>query len=168
MAYLETSFRANDGSGPMAHYVNVSEPVGNGLANRRDDVALVQVFLQALSNLPESPVHPRRFPIDGIWRPELRRGLVLFQKLARRALRRRGAGEWIEADGMVLPANSIYAEGGELRMYTIVALNKAYAHYYWPNYLQHWPLQQALRVITLREGRGRDANPSRCRPLAET
>lgn len=166
MAYVETGLRANDGSGPMVHYLNVSEPVGNGLPNRRDDVALVQVFLQALGNLPQSPVHSKRFPVDGLWRPELRRGLVLFQKLARRALRSRGAGESLEPDGIVIPARGIYH--GTLRMYTIVALNKAYAHYYWPDYMQHWPLQQALRVMTLREPPGKDASPSRSRPLAET
>lgn len=164
---MEMGWRANDGSGPMVHYLNIGEPVGNGLPNRRDDVALVQVFLQALSNLPESLVQPRGFAVDGLWKPELRRGLLFFQKRAHRALRARGAGETIEADGIVIPARGVYH--GTLQMYTIIALNKAYAHYYWHDYMQHWPLQQALRVMTSgREAPGKGASPSRSRRLAET
>jgi hypothetical protein len=42
-----------------------------------------------------------------------------------------------------LPACGIYLEG-TLQMYTIIALNKAYAHYYWHDYQQQLPMQSAL------------------------
>lgn len=151
MAYVETNFRANDGSGPMAHYLNVSEAVGTGCPNRPDDVALVQSFLHSLGNLPESPVQRSPLLIDGLFHVGLARGICLFQSLVRRVLRRRQSGETILVDGLILPARGVYVEG--LRMYTIVALNKAYAHYYWHDYLQKYPLIQAEAVAAaLSEG----------------
>ena len=126
----------------MGHYFNLSEAVGNGCPNRPDDVALIQVFLQSLSNLPESRVQGGTMSVDGIWTPQLSRGIALFQKLARRGLRRRGGNESIAIDGLVLPARGVYIEG-TLQMYAIIALNKAYAHYYWHDYLQRWPIHRA-------------------------
>mgnify|MGYP000122274024 CR=1 FL=1 len=142
MAYVESTFRANDGSGPMGHYFNLTEAVGNGCPNRLDDVALTQTFLQSLSNLPESPVQGGTMHVDGLWTPQLGRGIALFQKLARRGLKSRGASEVISVDGLILPARGVYVEG-TLQMYTIIALNKAYAHYYWHDYVHKWPLQRA-------------------------
>lgn len=129
----------------MAHYFNLTEAVGNGCPNRPDDVALIQVFLQSLSNLPESRVQGGTMLVDGIWTPQLGRGIALFQKLARRGLRRRGADESISVDGLILPARGVYVVG-TLQMYTVIALNKAYAHYYWHDYLQKWPIQRALAM----------------------
>ncbi len=145
MAYIETNFRANDGSGPMVHYFNLHGAVGSGCPNRRDDVALVQHLLRALGNLPESPVQNNPLQVDGIWTPALGRAVLLFQKLANRGLRRRGAGEFLAVDGQVVPARGIY-RGATLQMYTIVALNKAYAHYYWPDYRQWEPMRSAEKV----------------------
>jgi hypothetical protein len=31
-------------------------------------------------------------------------------------------------------------------MYTVIALNRAYAHYYWHDYLQKWPMQRAAAI----------------------
>lgn len=129
----------------MAHYFNLTEAVGNGCPNRPDDVALIQVFLQSLSNLPESRVQGGAMLVDGEWTPQLSRGIVLFQRLAARGLRRRGAGETISVDGLILPALGVYV-GDTLQMFTIIALNKAYAHYYWHDYLQKWPLQRAAAM----------------------
>jgi hypothetical protein len=126
----------------MAHYFNLNEAVGTGCPNRPDDVALVQVFFQSLSNLPESPVQGGTMFIDGLWTPRLSRSIRLFQKLARRGLRRRNTNESIAIDGLILPARGVYVEG-TLRMYTMIALNKAYAHYYWHDYQQFWPMQRA-------------------------
>ncbi len=109
MAYVETTFRANDGSGPMAHYFNLTGAVGNGCPNYPNDVALIQTLLQSLSNLPESRVQGGGMQVDGVWNARLRRGIQLFQKLARRGLRRRGAGESIEVDGLILPARGVAA-----------------------------------------------------------
>lgn len=147
VAYVETSFRANDGSGPMVHYMNVTEAVGTGCPNRPDDVALIQTFLNSLGNLPESPVQGSPSPVDGRFSVPLARGICLFQSLVRKVLRRRQSGETIVVDGLILPARGVYVEG--LRMYTIVALNKAYAHYYWHDYLQKYPLVQAEAVSRL-------------------
>jgi hypothetical protein len=145
LAYLETTFWANDGSGPMAHYFNLSEPVGKSCPNRPDDVALIQVLLQSLCNLPESPVQGGTMLVDGIWTPQLSRAVRIFQKLAARGLARRGAGERIAVDELVVPARAIYVDD-TLLMFTIIALNKAYAHYYWHDYVQKWPMQRALTV----------------------
>lgn len=145
MAYVETTFRANDGSGPMAHYFNVSQAVGDGCPNRADDVALIQVLLQSLSNLPESHVKGGKVVVDGVWNQSMSRGIMLFQKIAQRGLRRRGAGETIGVDGIIYPANGVYVNDG-LQMYTIIAMNKAYAHYYWHDYLQNAPLQRAAAI----------------------
>ena len=134
MAYVERNFRANDGSGPMSHYFNLHDAVGRGCPNRPDDVALVQLFLQSLGNLPDSPVQGATLEIDGIWSSGLERGVRIFQRIARRWLRNRNTGETLLVDGLTLPARGLYIEGR--RMYTIIALNKSYAHYYWNDYRQ--------------------------------
>ncbi len=162
----------------MVHYLNVGEAVGIGCPNRPDDVALIQTFLHSLGNLPESPVQGVPLAIDGVFRPGLGRGVSLFQKLVRRVLRRRQGGESIDVDGLVLPARGVYVEGG-LRMYTIVALNKAYAHYFWHDYLQQWPLVKAESVAAASRIEkaaaaenglqpGTDANPPHSLPSAQS
>jgi hypothetical protein len=156
----------------MVHYLNVTDAVGTGCPNRPDDVALIQTFLQSLGNLPESPVQGSPLDVDGVWHPNLGRGIVLFQKLVRRVFRRRGAGESIDVDGLIVPARGVYIEG--LRMYTIVALNKAYAHYFWHDYLQKWPMIKAEAVILAGGGKraaGASASGSsvhRSRSLAQS
>jgi hypothetical protein len=150
----------------MVHYLNVSESVGISCPNRPDDVALIQVFLNSLGNLPESPVQGVPVEIDGIFRPGLTRGISLFQKLVRKVLRRRGSGETIDVDGLVVPATGVYVEG--LRMFTIVALNKAYAHYYWHDYLQRWPLIKAETLLSEAGRRGTDASPRHSLPFVES
>jgi hypothetical protein len=156
----------------MVHYLNVTEAVGTGCPNRPDDVALIQTFLQSLGNLPESPVQGSPLEVDGVWHPNLGRGIVLFQKLVRRVFRRRGAGESIDVDGLIVPARGVYVEG--LRMYTIVALNKAYAHYFWHDYLQKWPMIKAEAVILAGGKRGgaslssQSSPPPKSRSMAQS
>lgn len=153
----------------MVHYLNVSEAVGTGCPNRPDDVALVQSFLNSLANLPESPVQRFPLPIDGLFHEGLARGVGFFQSLVRRVLRRRRSGETIRVDGLVLPARGVYVEG--LRLYTIVALNKAYAHYYWHDYLQKDPLTRAeAAAAALSEAgrRERAANPQHSSSTAQS
>jgi hypothetical protein len=65
-------------------------------------------------------------------------------------------------DGLILPARGVYVEG--LRLYTIVALNKAYAHYDWHGYLDKYPLVKAEAVAAAFSEAGRRetaANPRR-------
>lgn len=153
----------------MAHYLSVSEPVGTGCPNRPDDVALVQIFLKSLGNLLESPVRSSSLAIDGVFDVTLARGIWLFQSLVRRILRRRQNGETILVDALILPAQGVYVEG--LRLYTIVALNKAYAHYYWYDYLEKYPLTKAKAVAAeLSEAGKREtaANPQRSSSTAQS
>ena len=56
----------------MAHYFNVTQAVGNGCPNRPDDVALIQILLRSLNNLPESHVQDGGLVVDGVWSAHLR------------------------------------------------------------------------------------------------
>ena len=145
MAYVEYRFTAKQGKGPMKHYCNLTAGVGPKQPNRPDDVALVQYFLKSFYDDPEFPLSGENIEVDGVYGPTTSRAIHAFQELAAKVLGKSGQAEGLAEDGIVDRARGIF--GQHRSMYTIIAMNKMYAHRRWNDYRLLWPMIEIREML---------------------
>lgn len=115
---------------PMKVLYSVEQPVGQGCANRRDDVCLVQFFLRAaMEPSPETgtgfiPPGQQPISIDGSFGPQTNAYIKFFEE----EVKRLNPATHILLDGRVdpVPPNSGGYSAASGNIYKIYALNLAY------------------------------------------
>jgi hypothetical protein len=120
----------------VRHVYFIDGAVGQGRANRRDDVLLVQFFLKALSKRSEvesgesyQPPGQHEIQVDGVCGPTTIAFIRHFQGVVDRAAKTPAFMPW--QDGVVDPV----PPGGTFgvvhgRVYTMISLNTAYSSLY--------------------------------------
>lgn len=120
----------------VRHVYFINNAVGQGRANRRDDVLLVQFFLKALSKRSEvesgesyQPPGQREIQVDGVCGTTTITFIRHFQGVINRAAKESVFRPW--QDGVVdpVPPGGMFGtvHGG---VYTMISLNTAYSSLY--------------------------------------
>jgi hypothetical protein len=133
MAYIKL-LKAESRYVRLVYFINGA--VGQGRANRRDDVLLVQFFLKALSKRSEvesgesyQPPGQREIQVDGVYGPATTAFIRHFQGVIDRAATGPAFRPW--QDGIVdpVPPGGTFGavHGG---VYTMISLNLAYSSLY--------------------------------------
>ena len=99
MAFIDTDMDNPEG---FATFYNLTKAVGNGCTNLKEDVMVVQFFLNRyyLKDKRDSPISKNPLKVDGLYGPKTRARIIQFQNDAK------NAGSSVIVDGVVNKAGN--------------------------------------------------------------